>query len=475
MLFAGQSQRLLVTVCGPKARQRGVRVGQPLAEAKVLLPKGKFLAADFEADRRALCQLALDAQRFSPLVGLEEGPLPEALLSDVAGCTHLWNGEERFVAAVRRYWVERGYRVQLALAGTVGAAWALARAAGDVDVVVPVGHEEPALANLGVALLRLPIETWERLDSLGLGRIRDVLRLPREALASRFGAILPRRLDQALGLLPEMFECERLSEPLAVAREWETPVEDRFAVTLACGEMLRALLGMADHPGAGIQELRGELRTEAGLVALEIRLARPSRDERHLAQLVELQLERRAWAGGVVAIRWSVERLGRLEQVQRSWLADAAETDHLPAVVALVDRLGSRLGPNSVLRAWNVPDAQPECAVKLTRWVNSRHDPPNTFTPLDEQSRRRPSRLLADPEPLEVVSVVPDGPPIRASWQHQEKRVVRFWGPERIATGWWRSLDVQRDYYRVEWDDGTHAWIYRDLRGNRWFLHGFFE
>ena len=49
------------------------------------------------------------------------------------------------------------------------------------------------------------------------------------------------------------------------------------------------------------------------------------------------------------------------------------------------------------------------------------------------------------------------------------------WGPERIATGWWRGPDVQRDYYRAEWDEGTHVWIYRDRRTDRWFLHGFFD
>ena len=53
--------------------------------------------------------------------------------------------------------------------------------------------------------------------------------------------------------------------------------------------------------------------------------------------------------------------------------------------------------------------------------------------------------------------------------------MVRCWGPERIATGWWRARDVERDYYRAEWEDGTHAWIFRDRRGGRWFLHGFFE
>ena len=71
--------------------------------------------------------------------------------------------------------------------------------------------------------------------------------------------------------------------------------------------------------------------------------------------------------------------------------------------------------------------------------------------------------------------MVADGPPIRMVWNRQDRPVVRSWGPERIATGWWRAQDVERDYYRVEWEDGTHAWVYRDQRNGRWFLHGFFD
>ena len=50
----------------------------------------------------------------------------------------------------------------------------------------------------------------EKLQSLGLSTIGSVMDLPRPMLASRFGMILPTRLDQALGRLEESFACERL-------------------------------------------------------------------------------------------------------------------------------------------------------------------------------------------------------------------------------------------------------------------------
>jgi protein ImuB len=486
LLFAGYNQRTLLTACSPQAEQLGARAGQPLAEARALLPNAVCVAADDAADRDILAQLALDYQRFSPLVGLEESPQPDSLLCDVTGCTHLWDGEEPFLQAIRDYSIERGYHVQLALAGSVGAAWALAHTAA--ATVVLEGEEEAAVAGLPSMALRLPPTVLARLEALGLRTIRDILNLPRDTLASRFGTILPQRLDQMLGRLPETFLCERLKEPLTVVREWEVPVDDRTALVRLCRIMLKELLALADRhgAGAGLQELEGEFRTEndipgsgsretSGPILMTIRLVEPTRDERHLMQLIELHLERQTWSGGILAMRWSVLRLGRMELAQSSWLADDSQRDVSRSFRTLVDRLTSRLDASAVLSAELVPDAQPEHVVRLVPWVNTEPSRREEFTLSPEQSRSRPFRLLNTPQPTEVAAVVPDGSPIRMVWQGQDRMVVRSWGPERIATGWWRAQDVQRDYYRVEWEDGTHVWIFRDLRSGRWWIHGFFE
>lgn len=450
-----------------------MRIGQPLAEARSLRPRAVFLPSDEAGDREALRRLALECQRFSPLVGLEEGPQPSALLGLVDGCTHLWGGEEPFLRAVRAEWLDRGYRVHVALAGSPGAARALARA-GKNSVVAP-GEEAGALSPLPVHLLRLPDAILERLEDLGLRSIGDVLKLPREMLASRFGTILPRRLDQVLGRIPEWFPCERLKEPIAAAREWETPIEDRLALLVLCRELIRDVVSMADRNGLGVQELEGVIRTEGGPVTIEIRLVQPTRDEAHLARLLELQLERREWSGGVVAVRWAAVRLGRLEQDQARWFDDEADPHASREFHALIDRLTSRLESRAVLRVRPVPDAQPEHAVRLVPWTDAATPELESFIPPPDRSRGRPTRLLEAPQPIDVTAIVSHGPPVHMVWRGRNCPVVRAWGPERIATGWWRAQDIQRDYYRVEWEQGSHAWVYRDLRSGRWFLHGFFD
>ena len=232
VLFATGSRRPVVSACSPRVETHGIRVGQPLAEARSLRPRAVFLPADDDADTEALRRLALDGQSFSPLVGLEEVPRPSAMLALVDGCAHLRGGEGPFLEEVHRYWVGRGYRIRLAMAGSLGAAWALARAG--MMTLVPPGEDAEALAALPVILLRLPDDVIERLHALGLSTIGSVMNLPRPMLASRFGLILPTRLDQALGHREESFVCERLKEPIAAAREWESPIEDRHDLLTIC-------------------------------------------------------------------------------------------------------------------------------------------------------------------------------------------------------------------------------------------------
>jgi protein ImuB len=86
----------------------------------------------------------------------------------------------------------------------------------------------------------------------------------------------------------------------------------------------------------------------------------------------------------------------------------------------------------------------------------------------------RPLELLDPPVMLEVLSVIPDGPPIRFSFRGHVHRVARYWGPERIETGWWRGPSVRRDYYRVETAEGERFWLFRRLEDGAWGMQGLF-
>lgn len=471
-LFAEQAQRLRITACCPRAEQHGVRAGQSLADAKALLSAASYRPADREADRDALRVLALEAQQFTPLVGLEDTDAPESLFWDIGGCAHLWGGEPPFLQAVDDYWKSRRYSVRVALADTLGASWAITHF-GPATSLIPSGRKEAVLANLPVAALRLPAATVSRLSAMGLRRVRDVLKLPRSSLPSRFGQELLLRLDQAFGTKPESFVVERLREPPVATRAWEEPVTDQFAIASVNRELLRELLAEAARRSCGLHELRGEFLTESKSLIVELQLVEPSLDEKHWLELIALRMERQPWPGGVLRITWTALRLGTLHSLQGRLFADDEIADSSRAVHALVDRLTSRLGAGAVLRTEARPDPQPEQAVALIPWNQPSSPARDVFHP--EFWRHRPLRLLPAPECIEAVSVVPDGPPLRMTWQGQSHRITTCRGPERIEAGWWRSDDIRRDYYRVEWENGTQVWIYRDRKSGHWYLHGFYD
>src|SRR5262245_42086393 len=80
-----------VWVC-PLAKKAGVRPGMPLAEAQAIEPALSLHDEDPAADRQALKRLAEWAERFSPLIALEEGEAPSSLLLDVTGCAFCFGG-----------------------------------------------------------------------------------------------------------------------------------------------------------------------------------------------------------------------------------------------------------------------------------------------------------------------------------------------------------------------------------------------
>jgi protein ImuB len=92
---------------------------------------------------------------------------------------------------------------------------------------------------------------------------------------------------------------------------------------------------------------------------------------------------------------------------------------------------------------------------------------------------RRPLTVFAQPQLIETLASVPDGPPIRFRWRRVLREVTRAEGPERISADWLSGAPT-RDYYRVEDREGRRYWLYREgLYGEgdeapRWFVHGLF-
>lgn len=461
-----KQQRVVASACDI-AQARGVKPGMTLAHARALLPTDALIAPFTpEQDRAALSRLARWALRFAPVVTPDP---PNGLLLDIAGCAHLYGGEERMLEAVLGSLKALGLYARGAIASTFGCAWALARFGDGRRTIVPQDREEEALAPLPVAALRVAPEVVLSLAEVGVGSIGELLSLPRGALPARFGCELGQRLDQAIGRLPESIEPVRPQSPMAVERIFDGPTTQQEAILLAARELIERLC----HTLAS-QE-RGVLRMELVLVRpgdtpvrLFASLTRPSRCARHLWRLLGPQLERAHLGYGVEALVLTAKATRRIvhQQAQR-WREDQAASDEEHALGEMIDTLVCRLGQERVLTLHPVESHRPERAQRPVPYTAGKTLPPARLVSAD-----RPSVLFAQPEPAEVMALFPDGPPSWMRWRGRESRVLEGLGPERIGPEWWRSRESGRDYFKIKDQDHRWLWVFRELTSARWFVHG---
>ncbi len=472
---AGPRDRPRATVASERGVRRlaaiwppapGLYEGQSLAEARAILPTLDVLPADAEADATALADMAQAAMRFTPMAAPDP---PDGLWLDLTGCGAPWPDEAGMLAAIAA-WL--AVPARLALAGTTGAAWALAHAPDGPELrVCPPGGEAKALARLSPALLRLSPRAVAGLRRVGLREVAALARIPRAALTTRYGPELMRRIGQALG---------REDEPIA----WPSPApvwEERLdfaepavtATTFARAlEHLSARL-CARLDAAGLGGLRFTVRfrrTDGSTAVMAVGTARPMREAARLARLFAMQLDTLDPGLGVETMVLAAGAMERLAVRQALLGHEARAADLAVRADARAVRLGQGRVWRPAPRASHVPERSLARAgvMQQPAW----HAP---ATP-------RPLRLLARPEPIMAMAPVPDAPPLQFRWQGTLHRVRAASGPERIAAEWWRDAaepDRLRDYYFVETTDGARCWLFRaGLHGTarlpRWFLHGFF-
>jgi protein ImuB len=470
---------LRIVTCCQQAMNSGIKPGMPLAEARSLLPAAEFLQHDPAADLTALHELCWWSHRYSPLVGLDarsaspkkraSDPQPESLLLDTTGCDHLFGGEQQMVRCIVHDLRERGLVARVAVADTIGAAWAAAHCARGQMMIIPARVVDE-LASLPVEALRLPAKIVDTLHELDVRRIEQLLALPRESLPSRFGRELVQRLDQALGLADELIVHERPPEPVEATQSFEVPLTDQTAVLVVLGELISQLTVRLQEQSLGAQRVQCMIQGDREPVRFSVGFVRPSASAERMRELVELQLEQQALPAEVSGVRLHAEELRPLGARQRLFFDDEGDAAEL---ALLLERLAGRLGEDATLRPQLQAEHQPELAV---RWSSVLADQSGATALAEPNSvpKTRPLFLRPRPAPVQAVSVFPEGPPIRFRWEGGEYVVARCRGPERIETGWWRERHVRRDYYLVETDDGRWFWLFRERKSGAWFLHGEF-
>ncbi len=470
------------------SKNEGVMVGQSLADARLLSPTLKVADHDPLNDGAALKKLAHWLTRYSPWVS--DAP-PDGLLIDMTGCAHLFGDEMAFAEDLMHRLHRFGITSRVAIAGTIGAAWAFCRHSADPLTIVENDKTALALKPYPISALRVDADTAARVTQVGLKTIGAITSKPRAPLAARYGQSLIACLDQALGRKSEILSPITPPPDYRVSTSFIEPIQHLDAVEVNLDNLCSPLIAALEKASVGARRFDLTLyRVDGGAHTVMIRTsaltANKTLIKRLFAEKLKVFAETYDVGFGIDQLVLSAFECERIGQTQSN-LTGKNESDMETALQTLLDRYSNRFGRESV--GCFIPQASyiPERSERLVPVADASKTAPNWNAFLEQlqgdNHLGRPVALLPRPEPITAIAEVPDGPPVVFEWRRLKHRIVCAEGPERIAPEWWarpaQHVEPTRDYYRVEDDDGYRYWLYRQglyERGENphWFMHGFF-
>ncbi|MDQ2642146.1 MAG: DNA polymerase Y family protein [Pseudomonadota bacterium] len=445
----------------------------PAPQARVVTAPARELWAALQCDAWMNTSVPADllrvAQGFTPRVAVESS---DALLLELAGSQRLFGGLTGLLQALRAAFPRP---LRLALAPTPLAAVLLARAGANCCILDP-SRLKGRLAPLSLQHLRWPDDELQRLASMGVHTLAELLRLPRAGLARRIGPERLWQLDRLTGTRADPRTALPMPQPFHERVDPGHETLDRERLLAALQPTLERLEIFLRERQRGVMALRLTLEhRRAPPLQCVLRCVVPEYRAARFTALLAARLERIALAEPVRSMAFTAGRPRRFPAASLPlWAAGeqggAATATQVPE---FLQTLMARLGEQAVYGMAEIDEHRPECQQQrhwpvLATPGKARHEalsaPPTGVA--------RPLTLLEQPQPLQALR---DAAGHVRTLRHAGRELALLSGPERIESGWWDGRAIARDYYVARASDGARWWIFRECEPpRRWFLHGCF-
>ena len=441
--------------CCPQAAVTGVMPGMRLSQAETLCPTARFVPAHEDSYRAVHDALVAAAEYFTPTVeiaglgvlyaevsglGRRFGPdfrlarrmalEAEQALSLCPGCdtsldVRIGLGSSKFVAeqAACAAWSEGGY-------------------------VVPPGEERAFLSPLLLSVLPIDPEMHRRLSLLGVRTLGALTALPRPAVVRQFGPQAGLMHNLARGVDSRSVRADAAPLVLEQTCTFSDPIDDRAILLSQASRMAAKLAGALSRCGYQAEGLRLCLEDDQGKeITLGAQVKPPSANEGKLSRLAGRLLEELTPAQPITAFSLVVYPLRpfHLGATQLALFPDVslrslsfAQGKRLEQLREALRRLRVRFGEMVIVIASMIKPPSP-----------------------------RPIQVMTGPQgrPRALILRLRSG----LVWQDHIREVVAIYETWRECTRWW-SWPVERDYFRVETDDGRVRVVFRDMRAGQWLI-----
>lgn len=467
VLVMNERGKRIVKAVSHSAKEKGIQLNMVLADCRALVPELNVFDYDETRPTKLLTALAEWCIRYTPFISID---LPDVLILDISGCTHLWGGEENYLNDIHKKFKAFGYTIRSAIADTIGTAWAVSRF-GKSGSIIETGKESEVLSSLPAAALRLEPVILDKLDKLGLKTIGSFMTMPNTALRRRFGKSLLQRLAQALGEEMEITDPVLPVTPYQERLPSMDPIRTAEGIEIAIKTLLQMLCERLQHESKGLRKCELTCYRIDGLIEkIEIGTSKPSRNTLHLYKLFENKISQIEPDLGIELFVMDAPVIEELQSSQDAlWTVSGKDES---VIAELLDRLAGKTGVQSIHRYLPAEHYWPERSFKE---ATSLTEKPGTEWRTDLP---RPLHILPVPESIEVSVPIPDYPPLLFRYKGVLHNVKKADGPERIEQEWWLQTGLYRDYYCVEDEHGARYWLFRsgdyDSGNVKWFMHGFF-
>ncbi|MCO6429365.1 MAG: DNA polymerase Y family protein [Deltaproteobacteria bacterium] len=507
LLAAKAANQIVVKRCCTRSRIAGVRPDMTLALAKALVPEAHVGLFDGTQDFNALKKLASKLLFFSPLVAIdtelwlakrqstlnEASPLSYGLLLDLTGTEKLHkmrlhsaqeDPSEELLEEIALKFSAASIEARLAVAPTIGAAWALSRFSRQkitsLSGSLSKSELSDALEHLPVQALRIPDEISLALAKIGITAIGQLLKLSKKSLGLRFGIQLVRRIDQALGSVSENAYYLKPQKKVIHRQEFDTPItkqEQLQSVTLKALQNVLGKLAERDEKPLTIYIRFDGFGVERQVIEREISLLSATREIKQLQSIISPIIEKVRFREGARSVTLLAPQTQMTRDKQVPFIQNGPGSSEEFSELEekrneLLNNLTVRLGKKRLKKAVFNNSYLPERSFSYVPIDQS--DKNGASVPLVFLKNQAPY-LLETPEPIQAIAMLPDKPPSWIKWRDEKLFVVRGFGPSRISDEWWRSTlprqDDARDYFRIQDQNGRWLWVFRNGT-MQWFVHG---
>ena len=448
ILVTSQQGQRLVHQATAAALEQGVRLQMTEVLASSLVTHLQIRDYHEQQEQRVLQQLAqLVYQDVAQLVLIP----PQGLLCEVASLVRLHGGYPNLISYLQQRLQQWPLRYQLSCGYSPLSARLLAQAQQGVINENPAVIQQ-TLAELPITACGFTPSQQQRLQEVGMQRLGQLMQVPRAELGRRFGKALVLYMAELQGELPS--PQHYYQPPLSFQQYLDLLTEIPSWPQLLFP--LKRLLQQAEAFLQGHQQSTRMLLIKAHHrhgqpTQVRVSFAHPVWQQQDLLQLSQLHLERQQLVQPVLGLTVVIQQTEPRVASNQALLTETKQSE--TNIDSLVSLLQARLGTDKVHRITLHQHWLPEQRGQLQAWQRAQ-----AVQAAGQHSSlrvKRPLWLLPEPQPIQV-----------QDWD-------LHWGPEHLATGWWLSEPVQRDYFIGVDKNQRQAWLFKDQQG--WYLHGWFS